>query len=121
MHRLGVATSLLQVLNAETLGAEDQSLAGYNAEASVADRVARELDNAEIGDVLATMSRFAQENQVPPGALMDDFLISLAAEHLQEAIHEFLADLKMLLIAAVYRVSYLLRKFGRPRTCLLPQ
>ncbi len=53
-------------------------------------RIASELDNAEVGDVLATMSRFAENNEVPPGELMGDFLTSLAAEHRQEAINDFL-------------------------------
>lgn len=53
-------------------------------------RIASELDNAEVGDVLATMSRFAENNEVPPGELMDEFLVSLAADHRQEAINDFL-------------------------------
>lgn len=53
-------------------------------------RIASELDNAEVGGVLETMVRFTQEHDVPPQDVMGEFLVSLARDHRQGALDEFL-------------------------------
>ena len=70
--------------------AQDPAVFGEMLENMPLGRLANELDNEEVSEVLSVMTDFSQRQEVPPGEVMGEFLTRLAEDHREGAINDFL-------------------------------